>query len=139
MCGLALMTPQAGIILSHARQSRDGLRCIVRLILTGSKVRGLKMGISACGGLIWIIDTWKAKLMTDNQITNKHDIKLSVASTTADICKILDQCQSEAEIEECVSNIRHQGRHLYSRSFNIRFDDTSRANDIRDRIWITLG
>lgn len=45
--------------------------------------------------------------MTDRQ-TTKQNIKLDAASTTADICKILDQCRSDVEIEECVSNIQHQ-------------------------------
>lgn len=75
--------------------------------------------------------------MTDRQ-TTKQNIKLDAASTTANICKILDQCRSDVEIEECVSNIQHQGKRLYGDSFNIRFDRSARGNDIRDRIWIRL-
>ena len=76
--------------------------------------------------------------MFNNQ-TTKQNIQLNVGSTTADICEILERCESDSEIEECVSNIQRQGRCLFGANFNIRFDRSIISEKFRERVFIKFN
>jgi hypothetical protein len=62
---------------------------------------------------------------------------LTQQSSVADIASFLDKAKNDEELKAYVALMNREGKLTFGPNFNLRVDETSMSQKLRDRVFIT--